>query len=78
MSIVLVLLALALLRFATIVVGGALVIRPVSACPACFRDTVPIRSRWLARVAARYEWRWCPYCRWQGLARRVAPGERRG
>jgi hypothetical protein len=72
MTIVLVLVALALVRFALVAVGAALLIRPVRSCPACFRDTVAIRRPWLDRLASRYEWRWCPYCRWQGPARRIS------
>ena len=73
MTIVLVLLALALLRVALVAVGAALLIRPVRACPACFLDTLPIRRRWLRRLAPRYEWRWCPHCNWQGPSRRTPP-----
>ncbi len=70
MTIVVVLLALALLRFAAVAAIAALLIRPVRACPACRSDTVAIRRRWLELFAPRYEWRWCPYCRWQGLGRK--------
>lgn len=71
MTVVLVLLALALLRVAVVALGGALLVRPVRACPACFRATVSVRRPWLDRLARGYEWRWCPYCHWQGIARRV-------
>lgn len=50
------------------------IIRPVRACPACFRDTFPLKKRWLAvlGLAARsLEWRWCPFCGWEGPARRL-------
>lgn len=70
MTTVLVLLALALLRFGIITAGAVLLIRPVRACPACFAATLLIERRWLGRFAPRLEWRWCPHCRWQGLARR--------
>lgn len=70
MTIVWVLLALTLVRVALITAGAAMLIRPVRACPACRGETVPIRRRWLDRLAGRYEWRWCPHCRWEGIARR--------
>ena len=73
MTIILVLLALTLLRVGLLAAGAALLIRPVRACPACRRETVRIRVRWLDRVGRRYEWRWCPHCRWEGLALRT-PG----
>lgn len=73
MTIVVVLLGLAVLRFVVVAVGAALIIQPVRACPACRRETVAIqRSRWIARLARGYEWRWCPHCGWQGPARRDA------
>jgi hypothetical protein len=71
MTIVWILLAFALLRFAVVAAGAALLIRPVLACPACFATTAAVRRPWLERFARRYEWRWCPHCRWEGLARRV-------
>lgn len=71
MTIVTILLALALMRFAVVAVGVTLLIRPVRACPACFDKTLPIRQPWLERLAPRYEWRWCPHCRWQGPSRRT-------
>lgn len=70
MTIVWVLLALTLVRFALITAGAAMLIRSVCACPACRGETVPIRRRWLERLSRRYEWRWCPDCRWEGIARR--------
>lgn len=71
MTIVLILLALAALRFLLIAVGVVALIHPVRACPACFRETLPICQRWLERFAPRFEWRWCPSCRWQGPSRRA-------
>jgi hypothetical protein len=71
MTIVLILLALAFLRFVLVAAFATLLIRPVAACPACFRDTVSIRRPWLERLTRSYEWRWCPHCRWQGPARKV-------
>lgn len=71
MTIVLVLLALSLARFALVAGLAALLIRRVRACPACGAETLPLRRRWLEIVAPRYEWRWCPHCRWQGPARRA-------
>lgn len=65
-----VLLALALLRVTLVAAGAAMLVKPVRACPACHCETVSIRRRWLDRLAPRYEWRWCPHCRWQGVARR--------
>ena len=66
----LVFLGLVLLRVVLVAVGAMAIIRPVRACPACFQDTVPIRKPFLARFAPAYEWRWCPACDWQALARR--------
>ena len=63
--------ALALLRAAVILAAALLLIAPVSACPACFQPSLPIRRAWLAPFASRFEWRWCPHCGWQGPARRV-------
>lgn len=70
MVIVSILLALSLLRIVAVAVGAAMLIKPVRACPACYQDTVSIRRLWLDRLARKYEWRWCPHCRWEGLARR--------
>lgn len=61
------------LIFLRIVVGLAfahMIIRPVRRCPACFQPTVSIRPRWLVILPSRYEWRWCPHCRWEGPGRR--------
>ena len=71
MVVVLVLGGLVLLRFVLIGVGAALIIRPVSDCPACFHQSLKIRYRWLAWLAPWLEWRWCPQCGWQGPARRT-------
>ncbi|HEX7051687.1 MAG TPA: hypothetical protein VF188_15895 [Longimicrobiales bacterium] len=69
-----VLLGLALLRIMVVLIGAALLIRPVSACPACFRECIAIRRPWLARLAPWCEWRWCPHCGWQGPARATDRG----
>lgn len=69
-----VLLGLVALRAVVVAFMVFFIIRPVRACPACFRDTFPLRKRWLHAlgfVAHHLEWRWCPFCDWQGLARRV-------
>lgn len=68
-----VLLALVLLRAGLILLGAALILRPVSACPACFRDTFLLRRRILATLAPWVEWRWCPHCGWQGPSKREDP-----
>ena len=65
------LLALVLLRVAVILAAALLLIAPVSACPACFQPSLPIRRAWLTPFAPWFEWRWCPHCGWQGPARRV-------
>jgi len=54
------------------------IIRPVRGCPACFRDTFPLRKWWLRWITFRMEWRWCPSCGWEGLARRMPAGARAG
>ena len=71
MVVVIVLVGLVLLRFVLIGVGALLIIRPVSDCPACFRESMKIRYRWLAVLAPWLEWRWCPHCGWQGPSRRT-------
>ncbi|HUH13963.1 MAG TPA: hypothetical protein VMK65_12690 [Longimicrobiales bacterium] len=63
---------LVLLRVLVVGIGVALLIRPARSCPACFRATLPIRTP-LLRHFRRYEWRWCPACRWQALARVTRP-----
>ncbi|HUF51780.1 MAG TPA: hypothetical protein VMN60_13220 [Longimicrobiales bacterium] len=63
--------ALVLIRYLAILALAALIIRPVRACPACFADTFPVRQRWLRPLAGQYEWRWCPTCGWQAIARRT-------
>jgi hypothetical protein len=63
------------IRYAAVLFLAALIIRPVRSCPACLvAHTIPIRQPWLRPIARQYEWRWCPACGWQALARRVAPG----
>jgi hypothetical protein len=66
-----VLLALVGLRVMAVGVLALFIIRPVRGCPACFQDTAPLRKRWLTLVSRRMEWRWCPACGWEGLARRI-------
>lgn len=70
MVIALVFLGLVLIRVLAVSIGAALIVRPVTTCPACFRSTVPIRKGWL-RLAPAYEWRWCMSCGWQGIGKRV-------
>jgi hypothetical protein len=69
MIVVYVFIGLVVLRFVLLVVGAALIIRPVSNCPACFQESVKIRHVWLSRILPWYEWRWCPSCGWEGPAR---------
>lgn len=70
-----VLLGLVGLRWILLGVGAALLLRPVSSCPACFQPTLLQEVTWLIRRAAPWlEWRFCPHCRWQGPARRVSLG----
>ena len=75
MIIVYVFMGLVLLRILLIGVGAALLIRPVLNCPACFQDTLKLRRPVLA-LGNWIEWRWCPSCGWQGLARVTVPVER--
>lgn len=65
-----VLLSLVALRVMAVGILVLFIIRPVRACPACFRDTFPLRKWWLRWITFRMEWRWCPSCGWEGLARR--------
>lgn len=63
--------ALVLLRYGAVLLLAMLIVRPVSACPACFgHGTVPVRSRWLRPFSRHYEVRWCPRCGWQAVVRR--------
>lgn len=70
MTAVLVLLGLSVLRIVVLVLGAAMVVHHVRECPACGRDTVAVQRRWLEIAGDRYEWRWCPVCGWEGVARR--------
>ena len=64
--------ALVLVRYAAVLFLAALIIRPVRQCPACGGGlTVPLQQRWLRALARHYEWRWCPACGWEALARRI-------
>ena len=76
MALLLVFAGLVLLRVLLVGIGAALLIRPVRSCPACFHATLPIRTA-LLRPFPAYEWRWCPTCRWQALAR-VTPSRSAG
>lgn len=63
--------ALVAVRYAAVLFLAALIVRPVRECPACFAaSTIPIQPSWLRPIARHYEWRWCPACGWQALARR--------
>ncbi|HSM36224.1 MAG TPA: hypothetical protein VK837_07505 [Longimicrobiales bacterium] len=68
--VVLVFAGLVLLRVVLVGAGAMAIIRPVRSCPACFHDTVPVRKPLLQRIAPAFEWRWCPSCGWESLARR--------
>lgn len=79
---VIVLLGLVGLRWVILGIGAALIVRPVTACPACAECTLALHKPWLRRLARWLEWRFCPGCGWQGPARRVpdaahAPGPKR-
>ena len=67
---VVVLLGLVLLRWGLLLVGASLLVARVRACPACFSETLPLRKRWLRRLAPWLGWRWCPTCGWEGPSRR--------
>lgn len=71
-----ILLALVLLRWGVLLVGAALVVRPVSDCPACREPTLLLHTPWLRRLAPLFEWRWCPACGWQGPGRRTGATHR--
>jgi hypothetical protein len=75
MIVVYVFLALVLLRVLLVGLGAAMLIRPVQKCPACFHDTLKLQ-RTLFGFKNWIEWRWCPSCSWQGLARVTTPVER--
>lgn len=71
MLLIAVFVALVLLRYGAVLFLAALIIRPVHNCPACGAAlTVPVQQPWLRMLARRYEWRWCPSCGWQALAKR--------
>ena len=45
-------------------------------CSQCDEETLQIRANRLGRLGfalsfGRVQWRWCPRCGWEGLARRV-------
>jgi hypothetical protein len=51
-------------------------------CAQCDEETLWIRSNRAGRLGSalslgRVQWRWCPRCGWEGLARR-APQEKQG
>jgi hypothetical protein len=67
--------ALVLIRYAAVLLLASLIVRPVLVCPACLRSaTVAVRQVWLRPIARHFEWRWCPSCGWQALARRHTHG----
>lgn len=69
---VVVLLLLVGMRWVLLAVGVALLVRPVSSCPACAASsTLGLHRPWLRWIVSWLEWRWCPECGWQGPARRV-------
>lgn len=71
--VVLVFFGLVLLRVLFVAVGAMAIIRPVRACPACFEDTIPVRKPLLERLGRSFEWRWCPACGWEAVARKTRP-----
>lgn len=72
MVLVLVFAGLIALRMLAIAALAALIIKPVRACPACFASsTLPVRYGFLRLIGRSYEWRWCPACGWEALARRA-------
>ena len=47
-------------------------------CAQCDEETLLIRGDRLARIGSRLtfgrlQWRWCPRCEWEGMARRIGP-----
>ncbi|MQA90453.1 MAG: hypothetical protein GEU90_09485 [Gemmatimonas sp.] len=70
MTVFIVLAAFTVLRVVLIGLGATLLIRPVRECPACGRETIVVQQLWLDRILPAFELRWCPSCRWKGLARR--------
>jgi hypothetical protein len=47
-------------------------------CNQCDEPTLLLRPRQIGRIGARLslgrlQWRWCPRCGWEGLARRTGP-----
>lgn len=75
LSAVVVLGALAVLRWCALLFAAYLLVRPARSCPACFRPTLPIRRPLLSALLRMAEWRWCPACGWQGLSRLEEPEE---
>lgn len=48
-------------------------------CSRCDEETLLVRPNRLGRIGSRLsfgrvQWRWCPRCRWEGLARHVPGG----
>jgi hypothetical protein len=72
-SAVVVLGALVIVRWVVLLVAAALLVRPATSCPGCFRSTLAIRRPFLSAVMRFAEWRWCPACGWQGLSRLREP-----
>jgi hypothetical protein len=66
-----VLIGLVVLRGILIGIGAALILRPVTDCPACFAPTLLLQRKWFRRLLPWMEWRWCPHCGWNGPAKRV-------
>jgi hypothetical protein len=65
-----VLLGLVVVRTLALLAFIAVIARPVQACPACFAETLAVRSPWLVTVRRWFEVRWCPRCGWQGVAQK--------
>ncbi len=53
------------------------------ACSQCDEPTLLIRTNRFSRIGfalsfGRVQWRWCPRCQWEGLARRGDPRQKSG
>jgi hypothetical protein len=53
-----------------------LLLPPDRSCNLCEEETLLIRTNRLGRIGfrlsfGRVQWRWCPRCGWEGLARRA-------
>lgn len=62
--------ALVVLRCGLIWFGAGLLLHSARECPACFRPTIKVLRPVVTAMLPNAEWRWCPSCEWQGLARK--------